>query len=251
MTEYFGYKSSLSSASIKDIDGKKGIVTGYFAAFNNVDSDRDIIRPGAFQKSINENGPQSAKPRIKHLLNHDVYKPLGKMLLLKEDNHGLYYESQVADHTLGREFIKMAEGGLITEHSIGFRTTRRNQLADPSKAKEGEAVWEIVDMKLYEGSSLTGWGANENTPLTGMKAADQLQRLNARVDMLIKNLRNGSYTDETFQELEIELKQLQQLSTTLATTQAESRSPAPDSQEGNDRDAYRKRLLLLNAELSA
>ena len=43
---------------IKDIDGKKGIVTGYFADFNSIDSDGDIIRPGAFSKSISEWGPK-------------------------------------------------------------------------------------------------------------------------------------------------------------------------------------------------
>lgn len=28
---------------------------------------------------------------------------------------------------------------------------------------------EITEAKLYEGSSLQGWGANEMTPITGMK----------------------------------------------------------------------------------
>ena len=41
---------------IKDVDGKKGIVTGYFSDFNSIDSDGDIIKPGAFQKSISHYG---------------------------------------------------------------------------------------------------------------------------------------------------------------------------------------------------
>jgi len=76
----YGYKSF--GQSIKDVDAKKGIVTGYFSAFNIKDSDGDIIRPGAFKRSIDEWFP---KGRIKHLMNHDPSKPLGMLQILKED----------------------------------------------------------------------------------------------------------------------------------------------------------------------
>jgi len=59
----YQYKTDSISATIKDVDGKQGIVSGYFNSFNNVDSDGDIIRPGAFTKTIAENGPASARPR--------------------------------------------------------------------------------------------------------------------------------------------------------------------------------------------
>jgi HK97 family phage prohead protease len=80
---------------IKDIDGKKGIVTGYFSSFNTLDSDGDVIKPGAFARSIKERGPKSMKPRIKHILNHDWCQPLGRLEVLQEDSKGLYYESQL------------------------------------------------------------------------------------------------------------------------------------------------------------
>ena len=37
-----------------DADEKKGIVKGYASYFNNKDSDSDIIRPGAYAKTIKE-----------------------------------------------------------------------------------------------------------------------------------------------------------------------------------------------------
>jgi len=68
MEKKYSYKDSSVSDSlrlqIKDVDGRKGIVTGYFSDFNSIDSDGDIIKPGAFTKSISQNGPSSAKPRI-------------------------------------------------------------------------------------------------------------------------------------------------------------------------------------------
>lgn len=68
----------------------------------------------------------------------------------------------------------------------------------------------MTELKLYEGSSLTAWGANMYTTLTGMKAYDKINKFNNRIDIMIKAMRSGNFTDETFQMLEIELRQLQQ-----------------------------------------
>ena len=221
MEKKYIYKDSLVSDSlrlqIKDVDGKKGIVTGYFSDFNSIDSDGDIIKPGAFQKSISQNGPQSSKPRIKHLLNHDSSNPLGVLEVLKEDTKGLYYESRLGTHSLGVDFIKMVDSGLISEHSIGFQTVKYNQLKPWNEWKQGEAARELTELKLYEGSSLTAWGANMNTPLTGLKTEQKVRKINDRIDILIKSLRDGTFSDETFDLLEIELKQMQQAMIDLTT----------------------------------
>jgi HK97 family phage prohead protease len=229
MEKKYIYKDSLVSDSlrlqIKDVDGKKGIVTGYFSDFNSIDSDGDIIKPGAFQKSISQNGPQSGKPRIKHLLNHDSSKPLGVLEVLKEDTKGLYYESRLGTHSLGVDFIKMVDSGLISEHSIGFQTVKYNQLKPWNEWKPGEAAKELTELKLYEGSSLTAWGANMNTPLTGLKTEQKVRKINDRIDILIKSLRDGTFSDETFDLLEIELKQMQQAMIDLTTEPEQTTQP--------------------------
>ena len=46
---------------IKDIDSSKGIITGYFSAFNSKDSDGDIIFKGAYSKTIQERRAQIIK----------------------------------------------------------------------------------------------------------------------------------------------------------------------------------------------
>lgn len=216
MEDVFSYKdcdivTETMPITIKDIDGKKGVVTGYFAHFDSIDSDGDIIKKGSFIKTLSEQGPFSRKPRIKHLLNHDTNQPLGVLTDLREDNYGLFYESKLGTHSLGEDFVKMVESGLITEHSIGYRTKKWNQLKPWSEWKEGEAMREITEVKLYEGSSLTAWGANMNTPLTSMKAEKKVSILCKQLDALMKALRNGSFTDETFDLLEIKFAQLQQL----------------------------------------
>jgi HK97 family phage prohead protease len=214
--QIFLYKTGSINASIKDVDGKKGIVTGYFSAFNNVDSDGDIIRKGAFSKSILEWGPASAQPRIKHLMNHNSSQPLGKITMLCEDAKGLCYESQIGTHTLGMDFVKMVESNLITEHSIGYQTMKRNQLQDYDEYKKNPngGWYELTDLKLYEGSSLTAWGANPNTPLTGMKDVspeDLVQGYINRQKNIEKFCSNSTASDETIQLLLIENKQLTQI----------------------------------------
>ena len=191
---------------------KKGIVTGYFSRFGNVDSDGDIIKAGAFTKTVKEQGPNSAQPRIKHLMNHNPSMPLGKLLSLKEDSSGLVYESQVGSHALGQDFIKMVESGLITEHSIGYKTIKRNQLQDYSgyQRNPSKGMFEITEAKLFEGSSLTAWGANPLTPLTGLKNAVNIDNIISQQTAIEKFCKDSTATDETIEMLLLHSKQLSQ-----------------------------------------
>jgi HK97 family phage prohead protease len=185
-------------AEVKDIDRKQGIVTGYFAQFGNVDSDMDVIKPGAFTKTIAENGPMG-KNRIMHLYQHDINKPLGKPYEVKEDSFGLYFESQIIGTSYGEDVLKLYEAGVINEHSIGFKTVK-------STPKEG--FNEIEEVMLYEGSTVT-FGANENTPFTGFKSMTATEAVQ-KMQTISKAFRRGDFTDDTFNLLEIQMKQLEQ-----------------------------------------
>ena len=213
MEKLYQYKDATLMAEIMDTDPKLGIVTGYFSRFNNVDADGDIIRPGAFTKTIKEQGPQSAQPRIKHLLNHDPSQPLGKLTSLTEDATGLAYESQIGSHELGEDFIKMIESGLITEHSIGFKIMKRNQIQSYEAYQKNPAggMFEITEIKLFEGSSLTAWGANPLTPITSLKSDFNIDKIIKQQQSIERFCRHTDATDETIQMLLIHSKQLTQL----------------------------------------
>jgi HK97 family phage prohead protease len=199
--------------SIKDLDTTKGEVLLYASAFDNVDSDGDIIKKGAFTKTIKENGLEGAN-RIKHLFQHNVWNIIGKPLSMEQDNKGLLIKSFVSDIKNG-DYRKMYEQGLITEHSIGYITVK--------EASNGSANL-ISEVILKEYSSVT-WGANANTPVVGMKSEqkqDLLEKANARMEKLAKAFRHGSFTDETFEVLEIELKQVQAVYNSLVTHKSET-----------------------------
>lgn len=201
------------SQGFKDVDVKQGIVTGYFAHFGSKDSDGDIIVEGAFAKSIRENGPKSNNPRIKHLLDHNKKNAVATILELKEDSFGLYYESKAGRHTAGRDFLLMVEDGIITEHSHGYITLKEQQKSDANY---------IYENMLLEGSSLQFWGANSNTPITGIKSADDLFQT---ISMLEKAVRNGKYTDETFIQLTERIKSLYDLMQPDKTTEEKGFKP--------------------------
>ncbi len=229
MKQAYSYKSA--NLIIKDIDKSTRIVKGYFSAFNIPDSDRDVIRPGAFQRSINANGPMSTQPRIKHLLNHAVSQPIGNLIDLKEDDYGLNYTSKIGTHTLGEDFLKMVDSDLIKEHSIGFQTIKQNQIGD-WKTDDGSPVWEIVEAKLWEGSSLTGWGANQFTPLMKAAGADGLKEFNEQIEKLEKFCRKSDASDETIELLMIQIKQMQQLIIDMkGSTSTQPAVNAPDPQK--------------------
>lgn len=215
----YNYKSF--NLEVKDVDTKQGIVSGYFSAFGNVDSDGDIMMPGAFKRSIQDWGPEG-KGRIKHLLNHDPSKPLGKIQVLKEDEYGLYYESKVGTHTLGKDYIKMIESGLIAEHSIGFKTLREQ------KADNGNQIHEVM---LFEGSSLTAWGANEATPLIGMKNMGTIEQLQDQIKSFEKFIRNSDVTDETIDLCILKVKQLAEMVERMSSTEAVDETPLQQKQD--------------------
>jgi hypothetical protein len=214
-------------ATIKDMDIKLGIVTGYAASFGTLDSDNDIIMPGAFTKTLRDQGPGSSQPRIKHLLNHNTDQPIALPQVLKEDNQGLYYESKAGTHNLGLDFLKMVDSGLITEHSIGFSTLKKTVL-NPNDDWHDQKT-ELLELKLWEFSSLTAWGANQYTPLLGVKAAQNAEQ---RIEKLIKAISNGTFTDTTFTFLNEELLYLQKAFKDISTKPEPRATILPETMKG-------------------
>jgi HK97 family phage prohead protease len=229
----YNYKSC--DLKLKDVDAKSGVVSGYFSAFGMVDSDGDIMMPGAFKRSINDWGVEG-KGRIKHLLNHNPAQPLGKLTVLKEDNYGLYYESKIGTHQLGKDFIKMVESGLIGEHSIGFRTLQE---------QKSELGNELRDVMLFEGSSLTAWGANENTPLIGMKSLKCIETMQEEIRAFDKFIRNSDASEETIDLCLIKVKQLAQAIEMMSSTKVVEETPE-QPKEVDDRVFLKSLISILN-----
>lgn len=141
-------------------------VSGYLAAFGNVDIDGEMIIKGAFAKSIRERGVNSTTDRkIAYLWQHDTSEPIGRFTELREDDYGLYYEAEIDPIPLGDRVLIQMQSGTLNQHSIGFK-----YVWDKTETEEidGQEVWVLREVNLFEGSVVT-IGANENTPFMGMK----------------------------------------------------------------------------------
>lgn len=208
MKGLISYKNTTSP--VKDVDIKKGVITGYLSDFDTKDYDGDVIVKGAYKKTITE--------RNQFFLNqHNWAQPHGKFSLLQEDSKGLYFESNpLINTTYSQDTLKLYEAGIIKEHSVGFIT-----INDEYSQKDNARI--IKEIKLLEGSNVT-LGANPNTPFTGFKSMT-MKETNEQVKKIVKMLRNGTLTDETFALLEIALKQLQSQAYNLGVKSLDKKEP--------------------------
>lgn len=204
------YEVKNVSIEVKDVDSKTRRVKVAFAAFGNVDSDRDVIRKGAFAKSIQERGPEATSNRkIAFLRYHDWEHQIGKLISLEETDFHLIGVGDMGRSTKGEDALLDYQDGLIREHSIGF-----NYIPDKMQlVGEGEqAYWEIKELFLWEGSAVT-FGANSLTPTLDVSKGNHsevLMVLNNQMSGFITALKNGKGTDDRLFSIEMGLKVCQE-----------------------------------------
>lgn len=245
---HYGVKTV--SVKITDIDEGSRKVKGYFASFDTLDSDGDVIRQGAFTKSINERGPASTGNRkIAHLRNHDWDQQIGKLNELFEDGQGLGFVSTLGRSTKGNDALLDYQDGILREHSIGF-----NYVQDRIKFVEESNLspnghFEVTEVKLWEGSGVT-FGANSLTPVVdvakGLLDKDlTLKRINELTETLSNALKNGKGTDERLDNIEqmfAQLKQLHSSLTDLTPSVKDTLDSTPTPEEVKEQE--RKQLLI-------
>jgi len=198
------HELKICDKGVKDLD-EKGLVTFYFNAFDNVDSDNDMTKKGAFIKTITDN-----KGRIKHFKNHNIYLSPGVLKELGEDQSGGWARSQLILGTqLGRETYEEYKAGAITEHSFGYDVIK--------SVKNPQGYREITEFKLWEVSSLNAWGANQSTPMIDVKNEKQLID---ELDKLTK-LSKGDFTDEYLISIETKITEILRHLKTLRNTTIE------------------------------
>ena len=222
------------AGEIKGLDTKGRRVEMILANWNE-DSYKDIITKGAFAKTL-----QERKDKILFLNQHNWHQPHGFFEELKETDAGLYGRSMPMPNTsYSNDAMELYERGILKEHSIGFRVVK----ADYDSETE---IRHIKEIKLYEGSNVT-LGANSNTPFLGMKSAN-LQEINDQADRIMKCLREGTLTDQTFLQLEIALKQLQRQSYELGKAE-NSTQPPPSTEPQNKSQDLLSTIHLFNKSI--
>ena len=185
--EYESYVEIIADLKMKpDEEEEEGIFEGYGSVFDNTDLGNDVIRKGAFQKSLRRKGPKG----IKLLYQHKSDMPIGVFEKITEDDKGLYVKGQLALQTqAGREAYELMKMGALSGLSIGFRTNEKGYHYDKRTKKriiEDVELMEVslvtfpmnpraqVDMVKSEDITIREW---EN----GMRDAFNLSRSEAKV----------------------------------------------------------------------
>ena len=189
----FIYKAAPIVGDLMDFDDKNNIVKGYGSFFDNKDSDQDIIRKGAYLKTIKENGE-----RVKYLYQHDMMQPIGKMKELYEDEKGLVFVAEIPKTQLGSDVIELMKAGVITENSVGIMPIVKEMKAD---------YREIREVKLYEISAVT-LAANDQAKILDVKGMKNIDQVYKRYDNICKLLRKGDISDDMGYALESEILKL-------------------------------------------
>ena len=193
--------------TVKDFDENSRKVSGYLSSFNTLDSDRDIILPGAFKQSLSMRGPKGAD-RIAYLRQHDWARQIGKFLELEEDGNGLRFVAQLGRSQEGENALRDYQDGILKEHSIGFQYLKEQMRYD-----EEQDAYYISELKLWEGSAVT-LGANQFTPVIEVAKGENIQsgalKMSQEMEAIRKALKNSKRTDESLENLEMRLRVFQQ-----------------------------------------
>lgn len=204
--------STKGTQEIKDMSADQRSVAIYLSKFGNIDSDNDMIKKGAFTKSIKERGPMSDTNRqIAFLRYHDWEQQIGKFTTLEEDEFGLFAVASLGHSSKGEDAWQDYQDGIIREHSIGFQyVADKIKWVEDTKMDVG-GYFEIQEVKLYEGSAVL-FGANEETPVVDVIKSEAVKlrakELSSQIDLVVKALVNGKGTDERLYELEMKVKYL-------------------------------------------
>ena len=146
----------------------EGFFVGYASVFEELDSYRDVVKPGAFTKSLAQFKSNGRKVPI--LWQHNGSQPIGVYVEIEEDTHGLKVTGELNLETqLGREAYALLKQGALSGISIGYSTVR-----DETDSKSG--VRRLYELKLFEASLVT-FPANESARVTDVKSIDQLENL--------------------------------------------------------------------------
>jgi len=190
-----------------EVSEEANVFKGYASTYD-LDRGGDIIVRGAFDKTLAENASQ-----VKILYMHKQDSPIGKPMLMRADEKGLYIEGKISDTALGKDVKILMQDGVITSMSIGFITKEVDYNSD--------GVRLIKELDLIEFSLVT-YPMNEKAIITQVKNALDPRELEhilreagytksqaAKMACVsVKSLREAELNDvETLETLKMQLNQ--------------------------------------------
>jgi len=154
------------SVEFKTTDDEKGNVEAVFSVFNNLDSDGDVVLPGAIKSGFKDD-------QVPMVFAHKWDQPIGKGKIVQEDDKAVFKGKFFMGTEAGKEAYNLAkEMGDLQEWSFGFRI---NDYEVAEFQKDGESVGDVrylKDLEVYEVSPVLV-GANRQTYTLAIKTGEE------------------------------------------------------------------------------
>jgi HK97 family phage prohead protease len=156
------YKTRSFPLEIKSVEDA-GHFTGYASVFGVLDSQKEIVLPGAFTASLDRWKSKGRLPPI--LWQHNSREPVGPHTKMEQDDTGLYIEGQllVDDIQRAREARALMKAKALGGFSIGFAVVTETFHKDTG-------VNDLAELDLWE-SSIVTFPANEAAVIGSVKSA--------------------------------------------------------------------------------
>ena len=126
-------------------------------------------------------------------------------------------------HSIGFQYEKIVFCRKESEDEEQMRNwaTYLPMAVNPEVAEEHGYFWTVKEIRLWEGSDVA-FGANELTPMLGLKSANKTllqDQLFAKLDICQKLTSKGKMSDDGFHQLDMEIKQIKSYISTLTEQQ--------------------------------
>lgn len=113
---------------------------GYAAVFDRADRGGDVVRAGAFARSL-----KRGAGAVPLLWQHEPGRPIGRIEYLREDKRGLRVIARLSCGAAGREAAALLKEGAVGGLSFGYRV----------REASGDAPRELTELDLVEVSLVT------------------------------------------------------------------------------------------------
>lgn len=144
---------------------EEGLIEGYGSVFGDLDSYYDVVKKGAFKRTLREAKAAGRMPAM--LWQHNPDQPIGVWTEMLEDDRGLIVKGRLADTQLGREAHTLMKMGALSGLSIGYRTVRYSMDSETG-------VRTLEDVDLFEVSPVT-FPALDTARLSAVKSAEEIK----------------------------------------------------------------------------
>ncbi len=155
------------SIEFKTIDEDKGQVEAVFSVYNTLDTDGDVVVPGAIKSGFKDN-------QVPMVFAHKWDQPIGKGTIVTDDNKATFKGTFFMGTEAGKEAYNLAkEMGDLQEWSFGFRINDYEVAPFKKDGSDDEQdVRYLKELEVFEVSPVLV-GANRETYTLAIKSGEE------------------------------------------------------------------------------